>query len=58
MIGADLEEAVMAEWVRLAAWLAERQERTILDAMALQLSRGLVGPSAPLVAAGCGAARP
>lgn len=54
MVGADLEDAGTAAWKALAAWLARRQERLIEDALALQLSRGLVGDHTPLVGAGCG----
>ena len=55
MIGADLAEADLEDWTGLARWFTERQERLILDAITLQLSRDLVPPSAPLVVAGCGA---
>jgi (4-(4-[2-(gamma-L-glutamylamino)ethyl]phenoxymethyl)furan-2-yl)methanamine synthase len=54
MVGADLADGGPADWRRLAGWLAGTQLRRIEDAGALQLSRGLVPESAPLVGAGCG----
>ena len=42
MLGADLADGAMADWRRLAALLAGCQLRRIEDAVALQLSRGLV----------------
>jgi probable H4MPT-linked C1 transfer pathway protein len=54
MVGADLKDAGLASWQALAAWLARRQEHLIEDALALQLSRGLVADKAPLIGAGCG----
>lgn len=54
MIGADLSDASAADWVRLAAVLARRQQRRLEDALALQLSRGLLPETAPLIGAGCG----
>lgn len=54
MIGADLADGSMAEWRRLAGWLAAAQRRTIEDALRLALSRGLLGETAPLVGVGCG----
>jgi probable H4MPT-linked C1 transfer pathway protein len=54
MIGADLGEAPMAAWRRLAAWFAECQRRALRDAVELQLSRGLVADDAPVLGAGCG----
>ena len=47
MIGADLADGAMADWRRLAAWLARCQRRRIEDAVALQLSRGLLPEAAP-----------
>jgi probable H4MPT-linked C1 transfer pathway protein len=54
MIGADLGEGTPADWRRLAAWFAARQRREVEDALALQLSRGLVPEGGALVGAGCG----
>ncbi len=54
MIGADLADGSMADWRRLAAWLAGNLQRRVEDALALQLSRALVADSAPVVGAGCG----
>ncbi|MGE3739770.1 MAG: hydantoinase/oxoprolinase family protein, partial [Geminicoccaceae bacterium] len=54
MLGADLADGSPDDWRRLAGWLAGMLLRRIEDALALQLSRGLVGEEAPLVGAGCG----
>ena len=54
MVGADLADGDMADWCRLAAWLAQMQLRRIEDAMALQCSRSLIGAAAPVIGAGCG----
>ena len=54
MVGADLADGSPADWRHLAAWFARCQRRRIEDALALQLSRGLLPPEAPLVGAGCG----
>ncbi len=54
MIGADLADGSGDDWRRLATYLARAQQRRIEDAVALQLSRGLVGDAAPLIGAGCG----
>jgi probable H4MPT-linked C1 transfer pathway protein len=54
MIGADPDEGDAAGWQRLAGVLARAQLRQIEDALALQLSRGLVPATTPLVGAGCG----
>lgn len=54
MIGADLGEAEMERWRELAGFFARCQRRRIEDAVALQLSRGLLAHGAPLVGAGCG----
>ena len=54
MIGADLVDGDPADWRRLAGVLARCQLRRIEDAIALQLSRGLIPDAAPLVGAGCG----
>lgn len=54
MIGRDLESAMMADWRRLAASLAERQVRQLHDAAERVLSRGLLSQEAPLVGAGVG----
>ena len=54
MLGADLAHAGMSDWRRLAGWLAQALLRRVEDALALQLSRGIVADTAPLIAAGCG----
>ena len=54
MIGADLGDARPEHWRRLAETLARAQLRRIEDAVALQLSRGLLGDDAPVIGAGCG----
>lgn len=54
MIGADLADGSLDDWRRLAGTLARAQQRRIEDAMARQLSRGLIPSTAPLVGAGCG----
>jgi probable H4MPT-linked C1 transfer pathway protein len=54
MLGADLADGSPADWRRLAGWLAGTLLRRVEDALALQLSRGLVAEEAPLVGAGCG----
>lgn len=54
MLGRDRESAGMAEWRRLAGYLAERQLRTLQDAAERALSRGLLSDQAPLVGAGIG----
>ena len=54
MIGADLADGDPADWRRLAGVLARCQLRRVEDAIALQLSRGLLPDAAPLVGAGCG----
>lgn len=54
MVGADFADGSPADWQRLAAWFARCQRRRIEDAIALQLSRGLLPPAAPLIGAGCG----
>ena len=54
MIGADLGDARPADWRQLAGTLARAQLRRIEDAVALQLSRGLLDDGAPVIGAGCG----
>jgi probable H4MPT-linked C1 transfer pathway protein len=54
MIGADLDEGGPDAWRQVAAWFARCQRRRIEDAVALQLSRRVVGDETPLVGAGCG----
>ncbi len=44
----------MADWQRLAGYLAERQLQRIHDGADRVLSRGLLGDAAPLVGAGVG----
>src|SRR5262249_7310307 len=40
MVGRDVQGAAMADWRRLARYLAERQRQLLLDAIARVLSRG------------------
>jgi probable H4MPT-linked C1 transfer pathway protein len=54
MLGRDAGEAPLAVWRRLAALLVERQRRLLEDALDRTVSRGLLGPEAPLVGAGVG----
>lgn len=54
MLGRDLESAPMADWRRLAAYLAERQLRSLQDAAARVLSRGELSETAPVLGAGVG----
>ena len=52
--GRDAESLTDRSWQKLAFYLRERQLMTLLDALELQLSRNLIGPSAPLIGAGVG----
>jgi len=54
MLGRDLQGATMADWRRLAHYLAERQRQLLQDAMARVLSRGDLPGGAPVVGAGVG----
>lgn len=54
MLGADLADGSPGDWRRLAGWLAGMLLRRVEDGLALQLSRGLIAESAPLIGAGCG----
>ena len=54
MLGRDLEQAPMAAWRRLAAFLAEQQLRSLHDACERVISRGAIDPQAPLIGAGVG----
>lgn len=54
MVGRDLASAPIAEWKRLAAWIARVQIRHIEDACDRILSRGDLPDDAPLVGAGVG----
>jgi probable H4MPT-linked C1 transfer pathway protein len=54
MIGRDAAEADDEAWERLARSFAEAQMREIMDAAALVVSRGVIGPRAPVIGAGCG----
>ena len=54
MIGCDFETAAAPEWERLARWLAHAQLERIQRACARVLSRGLIGPDAPVVGLGVG----
>ena len=52
--GWDAEMLSDARWLELAIHLRERQLTLLHKAVDLQLSRGLLGPSAPLIGAGIG----
>ena len=54
MLGRDLQSAVLADWRRLAAHLAERQLQSLHAAIDRVLSRGGLGDDAPIVGAGVG----
>ena len=54
MLGRDVESATPAAWARVADYLAERQLQRLWQACQRVLSRGLLDPDAPLVAAGVG----
>jgi len=54
MIGCDFAPAAATEWERLARWLAHAQLERIRRACARVLSRGLIGPDAPVVGLGVG----
>jgi probable H4MPT-linked C1 transfer pathway protein len=54
MIGRDLEDAPLDEWMRLARWLAARQARTIEEAIDVVASRAGLAGDAPIVGAGAG----
>lgn len=54
MVGMDAEAADLSTWRRLAAHLAERQLRLIVDACDRVLSRGDICDDAPVVGAGVG----
>lgn len=55
MIGCDLGDGDVWHWRMLAEWFAARQLAILEEAARLVLSRGELGPDAPLVAAGAGA---
>ena len=54
MIGADLVDGQPEDWRRFAGVLARCLARRVEDAVALQLSRGLIPDQSPLIGAGCG----
>jgi probable H4MPT-linked C1 transfer pathway protein len=54
MLGADLDDGRADDWRRVAAWFARAQLLAVEEAVLLQLSRGLLADTAPLVGAGCG----
>lgn len=54
MVGRDVSEAGPTAWRHLAAWFAEQQLRSIADAAAVVLSRGVLPDAAPVVGAGVG----
>jgi probable H4MPT-linked C1 transfer pathway protein len=55
MIGRDRDEGEPGDWIRLAAFFAERQLTLLQEAAAQVLSQGRLGEAAPVV--GCGAGR-
>ncbi len=54
MLGQDYGDAGLADWKRLAGYLAEIQLRTLADACARLLSRGDLDAQAPVLGAGVG----
>ena len=54
MVGADLDGAPLPAWRRLAAVFARAQGDLIVRGIELQLSRGVLGETAPVVVAGAG----
>ena len=54
MLGRDLEQAPMAAWRQLAAYLGERQLRSLHDSCERVLSRGVIDTQAPVMGAGAG----
>ena len=54
MVGADVDSAPPAAWRRLAAVFARTQVDLIARAIELQLSRGVLDETAPVVVAGAG----
>lgn len=54
MLGLDSHVAPLKEWRRVAEWFSEQQLSRIYAALCRALSRGLLGPEAPLVGAGAG----
>ncbi len=52
--GHDAEDFDDRDWAALALYLRERQLMRLREAVEVQLSRGLIGPHAPLVGAGIG----
>jgi (4-(4-[2-(gamma-L-glutamylamino)ethyl]phenoxymethyl)furan-2-yl)methanamine synthase len=55
MVGADDADADDRAWTALAQWFAERQLRSVIDAVMLVDSRHLLPADAPVVGAGIGA---
>ncbi len=54
MIGCDLEQAAPKDWEELARCLAHTQRELVRRGCDRQLSRGLLGPHAPVVGLGAG----
>lgn len=54
LIGCDFDTAEAAAWERLARWLSHAQAERIRRACDRNLSRGLIGPHAPVVGLGVG----
>lgn len=54
MVGRDIDDAPMAQWLGLAHFLADAQLQDIGAAVERSLSRGLIGEHAPFIGAGAG----
>lgn len=54
MVGRDVADARMEDWIQLACAFKSRQLRILQEAAERTLSRGLLQPDAPLVGAGAG----
>lgn len=54
MVGRDLADAGMGDWIQLASTFKSRQLRTLQEAAERALSRGLLSQGAPLIGAGAG----
>ncbi len=54
MVGCDLDDAGLEDWIQLASTFKSRQLRTLQEAAERALSRGLLPKGAPLIGAGAG----
>jgi probable H4MPT-linked C1 transfer pathway protein len=54
MLGRDLGDAGLADWIAVASYLAERQLAEIEVAASALILREELGPEAPVIGAGCG----